>query len=86
VTGQVVAQTLNVQQVTSSIVYSSGSNIFGNSLGNTQQFTGSVSVTGSLTVGGVTNVGTRSSGNIRNLNIYGATNSNAIIKIEKAKP
>ena len=48
VTGQVVAQTLNVQQVTSSIVYSSGSNIFGNSLGNTQQFTGSVSVTGSL--------------------------------------
>jgi hypothetical protein len=52
VTGQVVAQTLNVQQVTSSIVYSSGSNIFGNSLGNTQQFTGSVGVTGSLTVAG----------------------------------
>jgi hypothetical protein len=52
VTGQVVAQTLNVQQVTSSIVYSSGSNIFGNTLGNTQQFTGSVSVTGSLTVAG----------------------------------
>jgi hypothetical protein len=52
VTGQVVAQTLNVQQVTSSIVYSSGSNIFGNSLGNTQQFTGSVSVTGSLTITG----------------------------------
>jgi hypothetical protein len=50
VTGQVVAQTLNVQQVTSSIVFSSGSNIFGNSLSNTQQFTGSVSVTGSLTV------------------------------------
>jgi hypothetical protein len=52
VTGQVVAQTLNVQQVTSSIVYSSGSNIFGNSLDNTQQFTGSVSMTGSLTVNG----------------------------------
>ena len=50
VTGQVVAQTLNVQQVTSSIVYSSGSNIFGNSLANTQQFTGSVSVTGSMAV------------------------------------
>jgi hypothetical protein len=61
VTGQVVAQTLNVQQVTSSIVYSSGSNIFGNSLSNTQQFTGSVSVTGSLTVNGtsaVTGTGT----------------------------
>jgi hypothetical protein len=84
VTGQVVAQTLNVQQVTSSIVYSSGSNIFGNSLSNTQQFTGSVFVTGSLTVGGVTNVGTRSGGSIRNLNIYGATNSNAIIKIDGA--
>jgi hypothetical protein len=47
VTGQVVAQTLNVQQVTSSIVYSSGSNVFGNSLSNTQQFTGSLQVTGS---------------------------------------
>lgn len=52
VTGQVVAQTLNVQQVTSSIVYSSGSNIFGNELSNTQQFTGSMLVTGSLTVAG----------------------------------
>ena len=52
VTGQVVAQTLNVQQVTSSIVYSSGSNVFGNSLSNTQQFTGSVGVTGSLAVAG----------------------------------
>jgi hypothetical protein len=61
VTGQVVAQTLNVQQVTSSIVFSSGSNIFGNSLSNTQQFTGSVSVTGSLAINGtsaVTGTGT----------------------------
>jgi hypothetical protein len=49
-TGTIVAQTLNVQQVTSSIVYSSGSNIFGCSLNNTQQFTGSVLITGSLTV------------------------------------
>jgi len=47
VTGEVVAQTLNVQQVTSSIVYSSGSNVFGNDLGNTQQFTGSLQVSGS---------------------------------------
>ena len=46
-TGQIVAQTLNVQQVTSSIVYSSGSNIFGNSVSNTQQFTGSLQVSGS---------------------------------------
>ena len=45
VTEQIIAQTLNVQQVTSSIVYSSGSNIFGNSLSNTQQFNGSLGVT-----------------------------------------
>jgi hypothetical protein len=50
VTGQITAQTLNVQQVTSSIVFSSGSNIFGSNLSNTQQFTGSVSVTGSLSI------------------------------------
>jgi len=61
VTGQVIAQTLNVQQVTSSIVYSSGSNIFGNTLGNTQQFTGSVSVTGSLAVAGNINLNGASS-------------------------
>lgn len=54
VTGQVIAQTLNVQQVTSSIVFSSGSNIFGNSLSNNHRFTGSVNITGSLTVNGVT--------------------------------
>jgi hypothetical protein len=52
VTGQVIAQTLNVQEVTSSIVFSSGSNIFGNNSGNKHQFTGSVSVTGSLSVAG----------------------------------
>jgi hypothetical protein len=49
-TGTITAQTINVQQVTSSIVYSSGSNIFGCSLSNTQQFTGSVTITGSLAV------------------------------------
>jgi hypothetical protein len=52
VTGQVIAQTLNVQEVTSSIVFSSGSNRFGNNSGNKHQFTGSVSVTGSLAVAG----------------------------------
>ena len=46
-TGQIVAQTINVQQVTSSIVYSCGSNVFGTSLSNTQQFTGSMFITGS---------------------------------------
>jgi hypothetical protein len=47
VTGQIIAQSLNVQQVTSSIVYSSGSNRFGNLTSDIQQFTGSLRVTGS---------------------------------------
>ena len=51
-TGTIIAQTINVQTVTSSVVYSSGSNVFGNSLGNSQTFTGSVLVTGSLTLTG----------------------------------
>jgi len=50
VRGTLTAQTLVVQTVTSSIVYSSGSNIFGNDLTNTQILTGSVTVTGSLAV------------------------------------
>jgi hypothetical protein len=56
VAGTLTAQTLIVQTVSSSIIYSSGSNIFGNNLANTQIFTGSVSVTGSLNVrgGGIT--------------------------------
>jgi hypothetical protein len=48
-TGTIVAQTLVVQTVTSSVVYSSGSNIFGLNSGNSHQFTGSVLVTGSVT-------------------------------------
>ncbi len=52
VAGTLTAQKLVVQTITSSIVYSSGSNIFGNSLSNTQSMTGSVSITGSLAVNG----------------------------------
>ena len=44
----VIAQTLNVQQVTSSIVYSCGSNIFGCSTSDVQQITGSLRATGSI--------------------------------------
>jgi hypothetical protein len=61
VTGQIIAQTLNVQQVTSSIVFSSGSNTFGCDLNSRQTFTGSVIMTGSLNVFG--NIS--SSGNLR---------------------
>jgi len=50
--GTLTAQTLIVQTVSSSIIYSSGSNTFGNSLANSQIFTGSVSITGSLTING----------------------------------
>jgi len=49
-TGTITAQKLVVQQVTSSIIYSSGSNIFGSQLTDVQSFTGSVSITGSLNV------------------------------------
>jgi len=52
VSGSIIAQTLIVQTITSSIVFSSGSNKFGNNLNNTQQFTGSVTITGSLAVNG----------------------------------
>ena len=51
-TGTITAQTLVVQTVTSSIVYSSGSNIFGNKDTDNQVFTGSVLVSGSITVSG----------------------------------
>jgi len=51
VASTLTAQTLVVQTITSSVVYSSGSNIFGNDIGNTQTFTGSVNITGSIGVG-----------------------------------
>lgn len=74
VTGQVVAQTLNVQQVTSSIVYSSGSNVFGNSVSNTQQFTGSLQISGSSHyVLGSVGIGTTSPGQA--LDVYRDTST-----------
>ena len=58
-TGTLTAQTLVIQTITSSVVYSSGSNVFGNSLGNSQVFTGSVLITGSLALAGnITSNGT----------------------------
>jgi hypothetical protein len=51
-TGTLTAQTLVVQVITSSIEYSSGSNIFGSKITDTQIMTGSVNITGSLTLVG----------------------------------
>jgi len=46
------AQRIVVQTISSSVVFSSGSNRFGNDITNTQSFTGSVGITGSLTTAG----------------------------------
>ncbi len=51
-TGAITAQKLVVQTISSSVIYSSGSNIFGDELTDIQQFTGSVRITGSLGVTG----------------------------------
>ena len=56
VKGTLTAQTLVVQTITSSVEYSSGSNVFGSSTANTQTFTGSVNITGSLNTTGPTTV------------------------------
>jgi hypothetical protein len=75
-TGSITAQTLVVQTVTSSIVYSSGSNTFGNQLTNVQQFTGSLRVTGSTTLNGNAAIGLNpSSATIRTLEINSSGNS-----------
>jgi len=77
-TGTIIAQTINVQQVTSSIVYSSGSNIFGNLSSDVQQMTGSLRITGSLnTIGNacVTSIcsPTFVGGTVSGTTIYGST-------------
>jgi len=50
VRGTLTAQTIVVQTISSSVAYDSGSNRFGSLLTNTQTFTGSVGITGSLSV------------------------------------
>ena len=47
-TGAITAQKLVVQTISSSVIYSSGSNKFGNDITNTQVFTGSLYQTGSV--------------------------------------
>jgi hypothetical protein len=68
VTGTLTAQKLVVQTISSSIIYSSGSNIFGDELSDTQTFTGSVNITGSLSINGKDYVNTSASFDTRILN------------------
>jgi len=50
VLGSITAQTLIVQTITSSVLFTTGSNKIGSSLSNVQELTGSVGITGSLSV------------------------------------
>jgi hypothetical protein len=76
VSGTITAQTLVVQTVTSSVIYSSGSNVFGNNIANTQVLTGSVTVTGSLAV--ITN-GTEFQVNATGVNLGNALTDSHVI-------
>ena len=55
-TGNITAQTLIVQTITSSVLFTTGSNKIGSSLSNVQELTGSVGITGSLAINGTTAV------------------------------
>ena len=92
-TSTITAQTLVVQTITSSVVYSSGSNIFGNSLANTQVFSGSIIMNpGGLFVSGSGQIGINTttpnlstwSGAARGMEIYGSTGQYAAIKLNTA--
>jgi len=62
VRGTLTAQTINVQTITSSIDFVTGSSRFGSTTANTHQFTGSVLITGSLAVSGSFQIAGVSSG------------------------
>jgi hypothetical protein len=68
VRGTLTAQTIIAQTITSSVSFITGSTKFGTSLANTHQFTGSVNVTGSLSVNGVDYTNLSSSFDTRILN------------------
>jgi hypothetical protein len=74
--GSITAQTLIVQTVTSSVLFSTGSNKLGSSLSNTQELTGSVGITGSLTV---VTTGTEFQVNAGGVNIGNALTDNHVI-------
>jgi hypothetical protein len=78
VAGTLTAQTLVVQTITSSVDFVTGSTRFGSTIGNTHQFTGSVSITGSLSVNNTTPSFT--------LTDVAATGNNGNVSIRAEKP
>ena len=76
VAGTITAQKLVVQTITSSVLYSSGSNIFGNNISNTQVFTGSLFQTGSTAAFmGNVGIGTTTPGQLLDINAGSAGTS-----------
>jgi len=71
--GTLTAQRLVVQTISSSVIYSSGSNIFGDELTDVQQFTGSVTITGSLTVNGPSTFNGQTTANNLTGSLYGTS-------------
>ena len=74
--GSITAQTLIVQTITSSVLFTTGSNKLGSSLSNTQELTGSVGITGSFAV---TTTGTEFQVSAGGVNIGNALTDNHII-------
>lgn len=71
--GTITAQTLKITTISSSVIYSSGSNIFGDELTDTQQFTGSVSVLGTFSVNGTSTFNGRVTANNLTGSLFGTS-------------
>lgn len=68
VLGQINATQFNINVISSSIIFESGSSKFGNTIDDTHQFTGSVAITGSFLVNG-TEVGVAAGPNTFDFNL-----------------
>jgi len=75
VIGPITADVLRVSIISSSVIYSSGSNIFGDSTSDKQQMTGSVTITGSISVTGPSTLGVLSATNATILTMQGGGNA-----------